>query len=81
MFKRAAEMSKKERNVLFKIEYTRTAEMISDFVKFTYRQRFPKVTRNFLIVGLLALVFIYGGKLRAVQLICLIVSVHVVFEP
>lgn len=68
-------MAKRERNVLYAAEYKRTAKMISDFVKFTYRQRFPKVSRNFMIVGLLSIVFVYGGRIRAVQIICLVLGI------
>jgi len=68
-------MAKMGKSVLYRVETKRDAKMIKDFVLFTYRQRFPKVTRNFLIVGLLSLVFIYGGKIRAVQIICLFIGV------
>ncbi len=68
-------MANKTSGVLYKVEAKRTAKMIKDFVMFTYRQRFPNVTRNFLIVGLLSLVFIYGGKIRAVQIICFFIGI------
>ena len=66
-------------NLKFRIETKRDAKMIKDFILFTYRQRFPKVTRNFLIVGLLSLVFIYGGKIRAVQIICFFIGIFCLF--
>lgn len=68
-------MAKIGKGVLYRVETKRDAKMIKDFILFTYRQRFPRVTRNFLIIGLLSLVFIYGGKIRAVQIICLVIGI------
>lgn len=49
---------------MYKVETKRDADMVKSFVLFTYRQRHPKVTRNFLLIGMLSLALTIGIRIH-----------------
>ena len=51
---------------MYKVVTKRDAQMVKSFVLFTYRQRHPNVSRNFIIVGLVSLALIYGIRVPAI---------------
>lgn len=56
-----------ERNILYKVSTKRDKKMVKDFILFTYRVSHPKVTRNFIIVGLVSLALTYGLRVSAIK--------------
>lgn len=52
------------KEVLYKVETKRDADMVKSFVLFTYRQKYPKVTRNFLLVGMLSIALTIGIRIH-----------------
>lgn len=50
---------------IYKVETKRDAKMVKSFVLFTFRQRHPNATRNFLIVGVVSLALTIGIRMQA----------------
>lgn len=57
---------------IYKVETVRDAQMIKSFILFTYRQSHPKVTRNFLLIGIVSLILTIGIRVRAVGIFLII---------
>lgn len=49
---------------LYKVVTKRDTDMVKSFILFTYRQRHPNVSRNFIIIGLVSLALTYGIRVR-----------------
>lgn len=63
------------KNLMYKVVTKRDSQMVKSFVLFTYRQRHPNVTRNFIIIGLVSLALTYGIRVRAVGIFLIIQGV------
>lgn len=58
-----------EKRINYKVETVREAKMVHSFVKFTYRQAHPKVSRNFIIIGVLSLALTYGIRIPDLRIV------------
>lgn len=63
------------KNPIYKIETVKDSKMVKDFILFTYRQSHPKVTRNFLLIGIVSLMLTIGIRVRAVGIFLIIQGV------
>lgn len=64
---------------LYKVVTKRDTDMVKSFILFTYRQRYPNVSRNFIIVGLVSLALTYGIRVRWVGIFLVIQAVFCLF--
>lgn len=67
------------KKVLYKVETIRDSKMVSSFVKFTYRQAHPKVSRNFIIVGALSLALTYGIRIPDLRIVFILLGAFCLF--
>lgn len=60
---------------IYKVETVRDSKMIKSFILFTYRKSHPKVTRNFLLIGIVSLMLTIGIRVNAVGIFLIIQGV------
>lgn len=64
---------------VYRVVTKRDAQMVKSFVLFTYRQRHPNVSRNFIITGLVSLALIYGIRVPAIGVFLLVQGLFCLF--